>query len=126
MGRENDIRLFTLANSLAEHALDSVEQNHELDLGRKEKEEPKEQDYYALMAAYFEKTGQIEQAGKIYSALVKANPNNGSFWLGLAVALEQTKKSNLAIQAYQRVLDNYESKPIIQAYAAERLTKLQG
>jgi hypothetical protein len=47
MDTEGHIKLFVLANSLAENHLDKVEQKLELDLGRKEREPIKEQDYYA-------------------------------------------------------------------------------
>ena len=44
---EEKIRLFVLANSLTENSLDEIEKNHHFDLGRKQKEAPKEQEYYA-------------------------------------------------------------------------------
>lgn len=44
---ENEIKLFALANSLTENSLDEVEERFQLDLGRKQKELPKEQEYYA-------------------------------------------------------------------------------
>ncbi|MGD0036286.1 MAG: Swt1 family HEPN domain-containing protein [Bacteroidota bacterium] len=47
MGAEDQIRLFVLANSLTENRLDKVEQELDLDLGRKEKEPFKQQEYYA-------------------------------------------------------------------------------
>jgi len=46
MDLESKIKLFVLSNSLAENSLDHVESTFELDLGRKEKEQIKEQDYY--------------------------------------------------------------------------------
>ncbi len=52
---ESSIKLFTLANSLTEHKLDKVEKTFELDLGRKEKEIIKEEDYYAQFEATFRK-----------------------------------------------------------------------
>src|ERR1700733_580544 len=55
MDIESKIRLFTLANSLAEEELDKVEKELDLDLGRKEKEPIKEQDYYAQFEASFRK-----------------------------------------------------------------------
>lgn len=44
---ESKIKLFVLANSLTENALDKIEQRFDLDLGRKDKEPNKEEDYYA-------------------------------------------------------------------------------
>src|ERR1700679_3212779 len=53
MEAESKIKLFVLANSLVEHSLDKVEQSYKIDLGRKEKEPIKEQDYYAQFDSAF-------------------------------------------------------------------------
>lgn len=52
---EDKVKLFVLANSLTETALDEVENKHQLDLGRKQKEPQKEQDYYAQFDLVFRK-----------------------------------------------------------------------
>jgi hypothetical protein len=53
MESESKIKLFVLANSLTENDLDKVEQEFDIDLGRKEKEPIKEQDYYAQFDSIF-------------------------------------------------------------------------
>jgi len=53
MDTEEKIRLFVLSNSLAENHLDRVENELSIDLGRKEKEAAKEQEYYAQFDAVF-------------------------------------------------------------------------
>lgn len=50
---ESKIRLFTLANSLAENNLDKIEKDLDLDLGRKELVEAKKKDYYLQFSAEF-------------------------------------------------------------------------
>jgi len=85
-----------------------------------------QQDYYAMMAVFFEKLGEVEKAGEIYQSLVNIEPENGAYWLGLAISLEQMNHLNAAVKAYHRVLDNYDSKPMLQAYAAKRLKLLKG
>lgn len=50
---ENRVKLFVLANSLAEHRLDRVEGELCIDLGRREKAPIKEQEYYAQFDAAF-------------------------------------------------------------------------
>jgi len=52
---EAKIKLFVLSNSLTENSLDKVEAKHDLDLGRKEKEQIKEQDYYKQFDSSFRK-----------------------------------------------------------------------
>lgn len=49
------IKLFTIANSMSEYELDKLEDKHELDLGRKEKKEIKEKEYYLQFDASFRK-----------------------------------------------------------------------
>lgn len=53
MDIESKIKLFVLANSLAEESLDKIEREHDTDLGRKEKDATKEQDYYAQFDTIF-------------------------------------------------------------------------
>ncbi|MCE5264930.1 MAG: hypothetical protein LLG97_15540 [Deltaproteobacteria bacterium] len=53
MTTEEKIKLFVLANSLTENRLDKMESELSVDLGRKEKEIIKEQDYYAQFDAAF-------------------------------------------------------------------------
>ncbi len=55
MDAEAKIKLFVLSNSLGENSLDKVEANYDLDLGRKEKEQIKEQDYYKQFDSLFRK-----------------------------------------------------------------------
>jgi hypothetical protein len=52
---EAKIKLFALANSLTEQQLDKIEEKLNLNLGRKEKEPVREQDYYAQFESEFRK-----------------------------------------------------------------------
>jgi tetratricopeptide (TPR) repeat protein len=86
----------------------------------------KDPEYYALMASYLEKDGQMQRAGQVYRALVDIEPENSTYWLGYAVALESMNRLNEALKAYAKVLDGYDTKPVLQAYAAERVKVLKG
>jgi hypothetical protein len=55
MDIESKTKLFVLANSLTENSLDKVEQEFDIDLGRKEKVPVKEQEYYAQFDLIFRK-----------------------------------------------------------------------
>lgn len=50
---ESKVKLFTLANSLAENSLDTVENEYDLDLGRKQPVEAKRKEYYLQFASSF-------------------------------------------------------------------------
>lgn len=53
MDIESKVKLFVLSNSLAENSLDKIEELNDIDLGRKEKAEIKEQDYYKQFDSSF-------------------------------------------------------------------------
>ncbi len=82
--------------------------------------------YYALLAALYEKVGQAQKSGEIYQQLVKVFPENTKFWLGFALALEQTNHVNQALSAYQKVTENYQSEPALTAFAQQRIDKIRG
>lgn len=61
-----------------------------------------EPDYYALLAATYQRVKNHDKAIDIYLKLVKTRPNTGIWWLGLAISLEKTGKKKEALDAYQR------------------------
>lgn len=83
-------------------------------------------DYYGLLAAIFEGLGRTTEAGSLYQSLVKIEPSNGRYWLGFAIALENKKANQQAIDAYIRASQSETSQPDIRSYAEGRLKILQG
>lgn len=53
MDIEAKVKLFVLSNSLTENSLDKIEELNDIDLGRKEKTQIKEQDYYKQFDSSF-------------------------------------------------------------------------
>ena len=53
------VKLFTVANSITEYELDKVEDSFEVDLGRKEKLEIKQKDYYLQFSADYRKEAKL-------------------------------------------------------------------
>lgn len=86
----------------------------------------KEPDYYGLLAAVFEGLGRTSEAGSLYQSLVKIEPENGRYWLGFAIALENKKANQQAIDAYKRASQSEASQSDVRAYAEDRLKILQG
>lgn len=86
----------------------------------------KEPDYYGLLAAIFETLGRTGEAGSLYQSLVKIEPSNGQYWLGYAIALENKKANQQAIEAYKRVSQSDNAQSSVRAYAEQRLKTLQG
>lgn len=83
-------------------------------------------DYYALLAAVFESLGRTEEAGSLYQTLIKIDPSNGQYWLGLGVALEHKHSIQQAIEAYKRASQSDHIQPAVRSYAENRLKTLQG
>lgn len=82
--------------------------------------------YYALLAALYEKTKESLKAGEIYQMLVQLYPENANYWLGFALALEHAEHTNQALGAYQKVLESYNPSPVVAAFARERILTLRG
>jgi len=76
MNDESNIKLFVLANSLTENNLDMVERNYNIDLGRKEQEPIKEQDYYAQFDSIFRKEArEMSKHYEVFYCLEKSIRN---------------------------------------------------
>ena len=86
----------------------------------------KSPEYYALLAAVLEALGRSQEARGIYASLIKLDPKNGQYWLGLGVALEHTKATQQAITAYTRASQDLNSQVNVRTYAYNRLQRLQG
>lgn len=61
-----------------------------------------EPDYYALLAATYQRVNDHQNAVNIYLQLVKIRPAAGIWWLGLGISLEKSGKNKEALEAYQR------------------------
>lgn len=61
-------------------------------------------DYYAYMASLYQHAGDYMVAARIYDDLVKLDPSQALWWVGLGIALESAGKNNAAIEAYDHAL----------------------
>jgi tetratricopeptide (TPR) repeat protein len=61
-----------------------------------------EPDYFALLAATYQRVKNHDKAIDVYLKLVNLRPDAGIWWLGLAISLEKTDKNKEALDAYQR------------------------
>lgn len=87
------------------------------------KEEP---EYFALLAGLQQQKGSFGVAEQIYRQLVLMQPDNGTYWMGFAVSLENGGQQNRAIEAYRQALISGNLSSTLQIYANDRLSLLGG
>ena len=59
-------------------------------------------DYYALLAALYQRQQNHRAAANTYSQILKLRPDAGIWWVGLGISLEALGKQQQAQQAYVR------------------------
>lgn len=71
------------------------------------------------------KAADYAQAVTDYQALTRAQPGNARWWLGLALALDDSEASTAAVEAYRRALAIGGFTAATSLYIRERLAQLQ-
>lgn len=82
-------------------------------------------EYYAAQGNAYQKLGQFDRAAQIYQRAVLAEPNEGRWWLGLAIAFESAGNVSGAGQAYQRAALSENLPVTLTKYAEQRLRAIQ-
>ena len=59
-------------------------------------------DYYALLAALYQRQGRHENAIALYQNMLKQNAMVGIWWIGMGISLEKLGDSNAAREAYEK------------------------
>ncbi len=83
-------------------------------------------DYYALMAALYERENNDVLAVQLYNQLLNVNPHNGNWWFGLGVSLEKSAQPKEATIAYTRAMTEGRLNSESLIYLQKRLQALQG
>jgi tetratricopeptide (TPR) repeat protein len=82
-------------------------------------------EYYAAQGNAYQKLGQFDRAAQIYQRAVLAEPNEGRWWLGLAIAFESVGNASGAGQAYQRAAQSANLPVALTKYAEQRWRAIQ-
>lgn len=82
-------------------------------------------DYYAFIAALYERTNNDLLAVKLYKQLLSINADNSSWWMGLGISLEKLNQKQAASSAYSKALNNGHLNYESIAYLQKRLKALR-
>lgn len=81
-------------------------------------------DFYQLLAAIYQRTGQFTAAAQIYRQLLGVQRQSGVWWLGLGLALESDRLWPEAKEAYRTALEDLALQAGLGDFARSRLTAL--
>ena len=81
-------------------------------------------EYYALLAALYQDSGEYEAATAVYAQLLKIKPQASLWWMGMAISLEQSGSVKPARDAYQKALEISGLSPDLRNYIHGRLQEL--
>lgn len=81
--------------------------------------------FLGTLAGIYQNAGDPEQAINNYQAALSLRPNQGIWWMGLGISLEQTGQYGNAVAAYREALTQQRLRPDLRKYVNERLAVLQ-
>jgi len=81
-------------------------------------------DYYALLAALYQKNKQHHKAATLYGQLLKIRKNYGVWWLGMAISLEALGNSSQAKLAYEKAKNSGNLSKGLYQYTNQKVTAL--
>ena len=82
-------------------------------------------DYYALLAALYQRQGKHENAAALYQQMLKQNKTVGIWWIGLGISLEKMDKPDAARTAYEKARSSGTLAIQMAKYTDNRLTALK-
>lgn len=81
--------------------------------------------YYALLAASYQRQKNHNAAAKTYVDLLKIKPREGIWWVGMAISLEALNKKQDALNAYEKARQTGTLNTRISNYSSQRLKQLK-
>lgn len=81
-------------------------------------------DYYALLAALYQRQSRHGDAALVYSQLIRINPRQGVWQMGLGISYEALGQRDSAVSAYQAA-EASGLQPALRDYVSQRLRALR-
>ncbi|NOZ53976.1 MAG: tetratricopeptide repeat protein [Gammaproteobacteria bacterium] len=81
--------------------------------------------FYVLLAAGYREIGLHQNAAEIYRQLLRKNPDNVLWWLGLALSLDAVNANNDALDAYANVANRNGLEERIMLFVDQRIITLK-
>lgn len=81
-------------------------------------------DYHAFLAALYQRAGQHRQALESYRQALRQSPQNGLWWMGMAISLQASSQPEDARAAFLRAQDSGMLSPELDAFVRQRLAQL--
>lgn len=93
----------------------------ETHLGEAERDE----NYRALLAGLYQRTGMHLEAANHYRRLLGVFGDKPAYWLGFALAQDALNQPQVAVQAYRRANQYIDLQPQVRTYIQQRIADLQ-
>jgi tetratricopeptide (TPR) repeat protein len=74
-------------------------------------------DYYAFLAALYEREGQALNSADLYQQLLSYENSHGRWWIGLAISLDDLGRHAQALEAYHHAQKIGDLTPALQSFA---------
>jgi tetratricopeptide (TPR) repeat protein len=81
-------------------------------------------DFYAFLAALYERSNKDSLAASVYHQLLQVDPKNGRWWFGLALSLDKSGHPKDASFAYSKAVSRGSLNTASLSYAHKRLQAL--
>lgn len=88
-------------------------------------EAERDENYRALLAGLYQRTGMHLEAANHYRRLLSVFGDKPAYWLGFALAQDALNQPQVAVQAFQRVNQYADLQPQVRTYVQQRIAALR-
>lgn len=82
-------------------------------------------EYFSFLATLYQRNGRHSEAVKSFNEAIKLRPQEGRWWLGLAISLEATEQWKASSDAYQRAITSGSLDKQLLQYSQGRLAAVK-